>query len=237
MDMQGFLDQLLQAGKDYAEKGQSYAEDKLNIPAEGEQRDASLDGMKKGALAIGALALLLGTGTGRKVTGTALKVGGLAAVGGIAWKVWQNYSQNQVVDKTSSPTTDSSGIEALSIDKLEGDAANERSETLVKAMLAAAKADGKIDDDETQEIKAQIQRLGLDHSIEGLIRSGVVTPLSAKSVAKLAANMNIAIEIYLVSVLMTSEENVQEQRYMANLAEALELPADVVAELEAYRKK
>lgn len=236
MDMQGFLDQLLQTGKDYAEKGQSYAEDKLNIPAEGEQRDASLDGMKKGALAVGALALLLGTGAGRKVTSTALKMGSVAAVGGIAWKVWQNYSQQQVADKTSS-AKDPSDTKLLSIDKLEGDTANERSEILIKAMLAAAKADGKIDEEETQEIKAQIQRLGLDHSIEDLMHSGVVTPLSAKSVAKLAHNMNIAIEIYLVSVLMTSTENVQEQRYMASLAKALELPADVIAELESYRKQ
>jgi len=44
-------------------------------------------------LAAGALAgLLLGTGTGRKITGSALKVGGLAAIAGLAYKAYQNYS-------------------------------------------------------------------------------------------------------------------------------------------------
>ena len=47
---------------------------------------------KDNPLAAGALvAVLLGTGTGRQVTGTALKLGGLAAIGGLAYKAYQNY--------------------------------------------------------------------------------------------------------------------------------------------------
>ena len=47
---------------------------------------------KDNPLAAGALvAVLLGTGTGRKVTGSAIKLGGLAAVAGLAYKAYQNY--------------------------------------------------------------------------------------------------------------------------------------------------
>ena len=47
---------------------------------------------KDNPLAAGALvAVLLGTGTGRQVTGSALKLGGLAAIGGLAYKAYQNY--------------------------------------------------------------------------------------------------------------------------------------------------
>ena len=47
---------------------------------------------KDNPLAAGALvAVLLGTGTGRQVTGTALKLGGIAAIGGLAYKAYQNY--------------------------------------------------------------------------------------------------------------------------------------------------
>src|SRR5690606_4102496 len=43
-------------------------------------------------LAAGALAaVLLGTGTGRKITGSALKIGGMAAVAGLAYKAYQNH--------------------------------------------------------------------------------------------------------------------------------------------------
>ena len=47
---------------------------------------------KDNPLAAGALvAVLLGTGTGRQVTGAALKLGGIAAIGGLAYKAYQNY--------------------------------------------------------------------------------------------------------------------------------------------------
>ena len=47
---------------------------------------------KDNPLAAGALAaVLLGTGAGRQVTGTAVKLGGLAAIGGLAYKAYQNY--------------------------------------------------------------------------------------------------------------------------------------------------
>ena len=49
---------------------------------------------KDNPLAAGALvAVLLGTGAGRKVTGSALKIGGLAAVAGLAYKAYQNYQK------------------------------------------------------------------------------------------------------------------------------------------------
>ncbi len=61
MDTKSFLDELLKTGKDLAGKGQAIAEEKLQMPAEGAERDAKMDGIKKGAMAAGVLALLLGT--------------------------------------------------------------------------------------------------------------------------------------------------------------------------------
>ena len=51
---------------------------------------------KDNPLATGALAaVLLGTGAGRKLGGTALQLGGLAAVAGLAYKAYQNYQEGQ----------------------------------------------------------------------------------------------------------------------------------------------
>src|SRR4051794_23941629 len=47
-------------------------------------------------LAASALvAVLLGTGAGRQLTGSALKLGGLAAIGGLAYKAYQNYKNGE----------------------------------------------------------------------------------------------------------------------------------------------
>ena len=95
MDMQSFLDDLIKTGREYTEQGQKIAEEKLNINEDGDTREATLDGMKKGAIAAGVLAILLGTRSGRKFTGSAIKIGSLAAVGGIAWKTWQKWADEQ----------------------------------------------------------------------------------------------------------------------------------------------
>ena len=49
--LEQLLENLLATGKEYAEKGQSVVEEKLNIPSEGEEREIMLDGLKKGAIA------------------------------------------------------------------------------------------------------------------------------------------------------------------------------------------
>ena len=46
-----------------------------------------------GGLAGGALANALSGKKARKIAGSALQMGGLALIGGLAYKAWQNYQQ------------------------------------------------------------------------------------------------------------------------------------------------
>ena len=57
---QSVLDQILNVGKEYLQKGQDLAEDKLNIPEQGEERELMLNGLKKGAIASAVLVGLIG---------------------------------------------------------------------------------------------------------------------------------------------------------------------------------
>ena len=88
MDTKGVIEQILNAGSELAKQGQTIAQNKLDIPAEGTEREASLSGMGKGAAIAGVLALLLGTKAGRGVTGAGLKLGTLGALGGLAYKTY-----------------------------------------------------------------------------------------------------------------------------------------------------
>ena len=51
---------------------------------------------KDNPLATGAIAaVLLGTGTGRQLTGSALKLGGLAAIAGLGYQAYKNWQAGQ----------------------------------------------------------------------------------------------------------------------------------------------
>ena len=240
MNTQSFLDELLKTGKDLASKGQAIAEEKLKLPEEGEERDAKLDGMKKGAMAAGVLALLLGTGAGRRVTGSALKIGSLAAIGGIGYKAYQNWmaERNASEQEYEDIAKEAAGKGKLvNFDKLEPEQANERSQILLKAMVAAAKADGHVNSKEEAVIKEQIVKLDLGNEVAGILQQEIAKPLDVKEIAALAKDQAMASEIYLVSAVVTDQENTMEREYLDTLARTMELPDALVAQLQSVKEE
>ena len=129
---------------------------------------------KDNPLAAGALvAVLLGTGTGRAVTGSALKLGGLAAIGGLAYKAYQNYQAGKQPTVTTLPAKPSCcrrprtrGFHPARAPQGEGEFAL----TLVRAMIAAAKADGHIDDAERRKIGDRLSIAGIGDDAERFLR-------------------------------------------------------------------
>lgn len=235
MDAKTFLDELLKTGKNYASQGRKVAEEKLQIPSEGEERDATLDGMKKGAIAAGVLALLLGTGAGRRVTGSALKVGSLAAIGGLGWKAYQNWmSQKEAEAEDIKEMAENAKV--IPINDLDEEGANKRSQILLRAMIAAAKADGHIDKKELVAINEQIVKLSLSSDVATLLQDEISKPLDVKDIAALAENSAIAAEIYLVSAVVTDKENSMEKAYLEALAKAMQLPDALVEQLQAVKE-
>lgn len=224
MDAQKILDQLLSSGKELVAQGRDVAEDKLGVPGEsGEQRTAMLSGLGKGAAVGGVLALLLGTRGGRRLTGTAVKLGSLAAVGGIAYKTYQKWQES-----------DSGAADfGTSISDLSGIDASDRSLSMMKAMIAAAKADGHLDATEVANIRKQVANLELDDEFAKLVDAELERPLDAKSIADLADSPAAAAEIYLTSRMVIDVDTPQEREYLDQLASHLGLPQQYIAELDA----
>lgn len=224
MNAQQILDALLNSGKELADKGMSLAEAKLDIPEDSEKREAMMAGAGKGALAAGALALLLGTGAGRKVTGATLKVGSLAAIGGVAYKAFESWKKKQ-----TGQTIASSGE---TIDKLSGEASEKRSRAILKAMIASAKADGHIDEKEKDIIAQHTEKLGLNSSVADFIKAELASPINAKEVAAEADSPEAAAELYLVSRMTLNLDNDKERQYLEQLAQALGLDPELITELD-----
>ncbi len=219
MDAGKLLDGILTTGRVYLEKGKRFAEEQMDLPREGAERDAKIDGMKKGALAAGGLALLLGTRGGRWLTGSALKVGGLAALGGIAYHAYQSWN---TTDQDTQP-----------VHRLAGADAEARSLLLLRAMIAAAKADGHVDAQELSRIEAGIEKMGLADADAEFLKNEIRQSLDIDTLVAAVKDKEVAAEVYLVSRIMVDVQNSAEKLYLQELALKLGLEPGEIDSLES----
>jgi uncharacterized membrane protein YebE (DUF533 family) len=202
------------------------AGDKLNLPDNPDDRQKMMEGAGKGAMAAGALAILLGTSVGRKLTGAGLKLGSLAAIGGVAYNAFQKWQSQQ-----PTPIADA----GQPVTELTGATSDQRGKVLLIAMIAAAKADGTVDDKEKEMISQQLAKLNLGDSAS-MFAEELNKPLDIKAVAAGADSPAAAAEIYLISRAILDVSNPQEQSYLEQLAKEMGLAPDLVAELESQLK-
>ena len=185
-----------------------------------------------GGLAGGALANLLAGKKGRKLAGSALKVGGLALVGGLAYKAWQNYQQGAsqyTIAGVEPPPADGAFMPR------ENDAAgaNALSLLLARAMIAAAKADGQIDTRESQAILNQINSLDLPAEDKAFLFEEYGRPLDIAALAADVDSPEHAAEVYAASALMLESPSAPEKIYLHTLAQSLRLDQGLVQQIHA----
>lgn len=200
-------------------------------------------GLMGGAAAGGLMALLLGTKKGRKIGGSVLKYGGMAALGGLAYKAYTDYKTNQTTapsgpwtapqPQTPQPQAMSqapadSGFDPALIQDTSG---RDMRLSLVQAMISAAKADGHIDADENKIIMDQIDGLGLASDEKVFLFDQLRAPSDPIAIAHLARDERQATELYLASLLAIDTDTPEEQRYIDRLGDALRLPDALRVEL------
>lgn len=219
-NLQELLDQLLTTSKEFAEQGKNYAENALDIPESGEQRQLKLDGLKKGAIATAILVGLLGTKGGRSLTGKAIKIGGIAALGTAAYKGYKRWR--------------SSADDINSIHMLDGEQAHERAFLLIAAMVSAANADGRLDDDESAILKREILGMKLPKKLFGEVSEIVDQPLSASQLSDRVVNDAIASEVYIATRMFIDDDSSEiELSYLHDLVAGLGLDDELVSALDA----
>jgi uncharacterized membrane protein YebE (DUF533 family) len=187
--------------------------------------------MGKGAIAGGLLAVLMTQG-GRRMLGTGVKVGGMAAVGALAFKAYEDWKAGQGGgDATALPPPQGSEFNP------DGQAADRLATSLLMAMIAAAKADGHVTPDERARIDGQLQNLGLEDEAAALIAAELDAPLDVDRIAALAGSEAEATQIYAVSLLAIDPDNEEEKAYLAALARRLNLDPSLVDSLHAQAAK
>lgn len=182
----------------------------------------SLKSLGSGAVGGGLVSLLMGSKKtkkiGAKMGKNALKIGGAAALGALAYKVYNDWQGKQTA---SQPTTEPFDANNVIHEQL-----------ILKAMIAAAKADGHVDAQEMAQIESAIAQAGADEQLRSLVHNELNKPLDPVQIAQLAQTPQQASEIYLASLIVVDEQNFMEKAYLQELAKQLKLAPEVTQQLE-----
>lgn len=222
MNTRGLLDQLLRSGQQLLDNKAGTA--KAGGAAGG--LGGLLSGAGGGLLGGGALGLLLGSKKARKYGGKALTYGGLAALGVLAYKAYGNWQANQQV----------AAAEPQTLDRLPPAQAEQHSQAVLRALVAAAKSDGHIDERERALIEGEFTRLDSDRELQHWLHAELNKPLDPAEVARAAQTPEMAAEMYLASVMMVDQENFMERAYLDELARQLRLAPGLRQELDSQAR-
>lgn len=107
----------------------------------------------------------------------------------------------------------------------------ERAILLIRAMIAAANADGVIDEEERARILGKLEQSGLSSEEHSFILRELESPQGLAAIAAQVRGEETARQVYLASLLAIEVDTEAERLYLQQLARHLGLPASTVAEL------
>jgi uncharacterized membrane protein YebE (DUF533 family) len=176
-------------------------------------------------------ALVFGSSTGRAVVGSAAKLGGMALIGGLAYKAYQNYQSGKpMLDIGSSPEL----LPAPRGTGFEAEAATEATALLfIRAMIAAAAADGAIDAEERTTILGGLREAGFDQEANEWLEQEMASPASIETLVAGAESPELAAQIYTAARIAINPDTAGEKNFLAGLSAELGLDAELVANIDA----
>lgn len=220
-----------------------------------------LDQFLNSGMATGLVAGMLGGALAKKAgLGGIAKIGGVALVGTLAYQAWQRYQQQQsqlppdqrsaggmrdtlggvlsnipgigdmMKSAESNPAAAAAGFGSNTLPQ---PAQNALGTAVLTAMIAAAKADGHVDQVESQKIFGQMEQAGLSGEEKAFLLGELAKPLNIEDVAKHVTTPEVAAQLYTASAIIIDQANDRERDYLAMLAQRLNVPQGFVDQLNA----
>jgi uncharacterized membrane protein YebE (DUF533 family) len=246
MDAKKLLEQFLgpQLGGQLGQLGQRSGKDwRAELGRAGDvakqkyEQSGGLKGPAGMALGAGVLGLMLGNKKMRKMAGGMAGYGGAALIGALAYKAFQNYQQNKSLPAVQSAPAALPAPESIPAAYLPGAQAAADGMpfelALVKAMIAASKADGHIDAEEQARIFRAVEEQGLDAEEKAFIFDALAQQADLSAIAAAAASEEQKAELYLAARLAIEPDQPAERAFLDALAHRLGLAAELRAHLDA----
>ncbi len=184
-----------------------------------------------GAVLGGLGAILLGTKTGRGVATGAVKLGALALIGGLAYKAYQNHQAGKpLITGPQNAATEAapagSGFEPAAI-------SNDAAMHIIKAMIAAAAADGRIDDKEYARILESAGGAAASPEAKAFLERELRNPATAATLAREVSSGEEALQVYTAARVAIDADSAAEKGFLAELASALGIDPNLARQVDA----
>jgi uncharacterized membrane protein YebE (DUF533 family) len=182
-----------------------------------DEQAAGLTGAQIGG--VGAvLGGLLGGGLGGAARG-----GALAVLSGLAYKAYQSHREGNADAMAEVAPPAPAQIEAMT--------APDTEKLVLRAMIAAARADGRIDGDEMEKIVGRMAADGVTEEDKAFLDAELARPVDPEAIARDVSSPEVATEVYLASLLAIDVDHEAEFAYLRRLAAALGIEREVVIRL------
>jgi uncharacterized membrane protein YebE (DUF533 family) len=185
------------------------------------------------AAVVGLAGLLFRKGKKSRIGGNLVKLGGLALIGSLAYKAFQQHQ------RTSEPAAPQGGTARLSADgDPDGQTLTEIPATsrfhpvsqteddamlFLRAMIAAAAADGHIDEGERARIVKGLSEAGIDPQATSWLEGEMASPADVEELASGVNDPELAAQVYTAARIAIDPDTIQEREFLRQLAEALDL--------------
>jgi uncharacterized membrane protein YebE (DUF533 family) len=206
----------------------------------------------RGAALATAAPMLLGGGTTK--AGMSLgKKAGLAALAYLAYKAWNDSGNAPQPSTPAAPPPEKTGasgpfgalFDALGVfqPKAEGAEAaapaalpgmdDAQALLLIRAMIAAANADGQITPDERSRILQHLDKAGAGQEERRIVEQEIQSPRPLEDIIREVRDQDTAEQVYLASEIALKGGSATEQRYLDFLASRLNIPDQRRKELDS----
>ncbi len=179
--------------------------------------------------------LLLRSPKGRGIARGIAALGGLAVVGGLAYQAFRNReagagSAGAGADAAASPAKLARLAGAAAFDPAQ--ASEDDALLFARAMVAAATADGRVDEAERARITAALSQAGIDAEATRWLERELADPASVDELAEPVETPEKAAQVYAAARVAIDPDTMQEREFLRRLAEALDLDPQLTAHID-----
>ncbi len=100
-------------------------------------------------------------------------------------------------------------------------------------MIAAAAADGEIDEEEFKRITGNLEQLGFNEGAREFLEQEFQQPATPEELAQAAGSPEVRAQVYTAARLSIEPDTVEEQTWLQALAGALEIDRNLKAQIDA----